>query len=328
MKLAESEIPRYLTSRILHLILMPTEACNFRCVYCYEDFKLNRMEPWVVRGVRRLLTYRAPELDMLTLSWFGGEPLLARDIIEEILIHVQSLLAGNPSLRFASDITTNAYSLTLPVFERMVDLGVTKYQISFDGPRKWHDKKRVLADGRGTFDRIWQNVVALKSVDRSFSIVLRLHVDKENHPDLPEFIEACEKAFADDPRFTLFVRRLSRLGGPNDDKLPILGAKQGDRIIGSLTRCAEGHRVEKTTMQDLAPVCYASQGNSFLVRANGRLNKCTVALDHPMNEVGTMREDGTMEISTPRARQWMRGLSSLDPLELECPMVGLAEPSR
>ena len=105
----------------------------------------------------------------------------------------------------------------------------------------------------------------------------------------------------------------------------MLGAKESERIIDSLTRCAQGHRVEKTTMEDLGPVCYASQGNSFLVRSNGRLNKCTVALEHPMNQVGMIREDGTMEISAPHARRWMRGLSSLDPLELECPMVGLAE---
>ena len=30
-------------------------------------------------------------------------------------------------------------------------------------------------------------------------------------------------------------------------------------------------------------VCYAARGNSYVVRADGRLNKCTVALEHPNN---------------------------------------------
>ena len=31
-----------LTTRRLHLILLPTEQCNFRCKYCYEDFQHGR----------------------------------------------------------------------------------------------------------------------------------------------------------------------------------------------------------------------------------------------------------------------------------------------
>ena len=46
-------------NRVLHLIVLPTEACNFRCTYCFEDFKLKRMEPWVVLGLERWLTSRA-----------------------------------------------------------------------------------------------------------------------------------------------------------------------------------------------------------------------------------------------------------------------------
>src|SRR5262245_21364506 len=111
MGLVETEIPACVSNSIPHLILMPTEACNLRRVYCYEDFKFSRMEPWVVRGVRNILTYRATELETLVLSWFGGEPLLARDIVEEIMLHVRSLAHANPRLQLASDITTNAYLL-------------------------------------------------------------------------------------------------------------------------------------------------------------------------------------------------------------------------
>lgn len=76
-----------LDDRLLELIIMPTEACNFRCVYCYQEFKAKSMAPRVVAGVMNLLTRRAPELDYLHLSWFGGEPLLAKHLIEKILIH-------------------------------------------------------------------------------------------------------------------------------------------------------------------------------------------------------------------------------------------------
>ena len=68
-----------LAADVLHLILLPTEACNFRCTYCYEDFRLGRMSEDVVRGVEALLSRRAEGLARLEISWFGGEPLAAGD---------------------------------------------------------------------------------------------------------------------------------------------------------------------------------------------------------------------------------------------------------
>src|ERR1044071_7965793 len=62
----------------LQLILLPTEQCNFRCMYCYEDFSGGRMSPGVSEGVKRLIDRRLDGLRSLTVSWFGGEPLLAR----------------------------------------------------------------------------------------------------------------------------------------------------------------------------------------------------------------------------------------------------------
>ena len=314
--------PSCLDNSILHLILMPTEGCNFRCVYCYEDFKYNRMEGWVVRGVKNFLSRRAEDLAALNLSWFGGEPLLARDIMEDILLHAHALLRRHPGIRFTSDITTNAYFLSRPEFERLLDLGVTRYQISFDGPREWHDRKRVLADGRGTFDRVWRNLVGMRDVRREFEVIVRLHVDADNVEALPRFVRGFNASFGEDPRFVLFTRKLARLGGPNDDLLRVLTADQASRMSSDPDACVEEHR----TLEHSAPICYAAQANSYLVRANGRLNKCTVALEHPANQVGWIAEDGRLAVEAPMVRNWMRGMWSGDRGELECPMHGLADP--
>ena len=313
---------------LLELILLPTEACNFRCTYCYEEFRYGRMEPGVVRGVKKLLSIRAPELDVLNLSWFGGEPLLARDIIENVMDHARSLADEQPRLRLSSEMTTNAYFLTKAVFERMLAVGVTGYQISLDGPSERHDRKRVLTDGGGTFDRIWGNLVAMREVEGDFSVTLRLHVDRENYLSLPRFIDECQEAFGNDPRFTLFVRPLARLGGPNDSSLPVFSESEGKRLVGKLSRRNGACNASLSEGEDEAiDVCYAARANSFVVRANGRLNKCTVALEHPLNQVGRIREDGSVEIDTPKMRGWMRGLWSDDREELECPMHGYAEPT-
>jgi uncharacterized protein len=310
----------------LHLILMPTEACNFRCSYCYEDFRYTRMEASVLRGVKRFLSHRADSLRVLEISWFGGEPLLAMDIIGDVSQHVADLSCRHPQLFYDADITTNAYLLSRARFEQLLGHGVTRFQISFDGPREWHDRKRVLANGLGTFDRVWGNLLALRDVQREFHVLVRLHVDRENLASLPEFIREYAEAFRDDDRFELFIRRLACLGGPNDAELPVIDENASLGIVRELSQFATSLAVRHVTVEQHAPVCYAARGNSYVVRANGRLNKCTVALEHPNNQVGRIREDGLLDLDVPRMGPWMRGLWSGDREELECPMRGYADP--
>jgi uncharacterized protein len=325
LSLQPVELAGCLTSSRLHLILLPTEACNFRCVYCYETFRQKQMRPGVVAGVKRLLDRRTASLTRLTLSWFGGEPLLAAGVIEEIMSHVQALGAAHLSLAVTSDITTNAFLLSAERAGRLLDLGVTDYQISLDGPREWHDRKRVRPGGRGTFDRIWANLLALRGLKRSYHVMLRLHLDRENEAAMPALLDELAREFAGDSRFQLFVRALGRFGGPNDATLPTFDAEGGRAAVSRVRALAEARGLRLKATPPGAGICYAAHGNSFLIRSDGTLNKCTLALEHPANRVGRLREDGTIEMDHPRIVRWMRGLSSGDPGELACPMRGLAD---
>jgi len=322
----ESELRQSVANDLLHLVMMPTEACNFRCTYCYEDFRLARMLPEVVRGVEHFLSRRAPDLRGLEISWFGGEPLLAFDIVEEVSVHVRDLQVAYPTLAVKAGMTTNAYTMSRTRFERLLDLGITHYQIAFDGPRGWHDRKRILANGHGTFDRIWANVLSMRDVERPFEVLVRLHVDRENEAALPEFIRDYAAAFGTDDRFQLFIRTLACLGGPQDATLPVFSPEAGGVAVRRLSDLARDLGVRHVTIEQHAPVCYAARGNSYVVRADGRLNKCTVALEHPNNQVGRIGADGRLDLEVTKMRNWMRGLWSGDREELECPMRGYADP--
>jgi uncharacterized protein len=342
MKIPDSLARTCLSPRSLGLILLPTEQCNFRCTYCYEDFALPRMRSGVVAGVKALLSARAPTLDELHLSWFGGEPLLALDIVEDVQRHAQELARMHAGMRLGANMTTNAWRLSPAVFARLLSLGVDDYQISFDGPPEHHDKKRVRADGRSTFERIWRNVLAMRERAEPFKIRLRLHVDRENLEAMFPFVDRCLETFGHDPRFVLYLKPLSLYGGPNDVNLSILSSPEDWSRFAELERRAA--RASATAVPapllpgptGTAParpapghgeICYAARGNHFVVRSDGRLCKCTIVLDHPKNQVGRLREDGTVEISAAAMQPWMRGLWSGREGELLCPMLGLVESS-
>jgi len=74
-----------------HLILYPTEECNFRCVYCYEDFEVGNMPDWLVKSVKIHLENKMKKIKKLDISWFGGEPLVAKKILFEIAEYAYNL---------------------------------------------------------------------------------------------------------------------------------------------------------------------------------------------------------------------------------------------
>lgn len=319
---SETQLWRAVSNRQLQLIILPTEACNFRCVYCYESFSLGKMPREIVLAVKRHLTRRFQELQSLQLSWFGGEPLLAIDVIEEICAHVAELRVSHPQCGFSSDVTTNASLLTPSVFEHLCELGVNTYQISFDGAREEHDKRRIQANGSPTFDRIWGHLMAMRQSKRGFRAIVRLHLDAENVRSVERFIADFRREFTSDSRFTLFIRPVSKLGGPNDARLPVLDHDKALEIAHQLSLDCEKVGVPSRTMAKAskAPICYASQLNSWVVRSDGRLGKCTVALDSPTNDIGRLLADGSFALDAERIKPWIRGLGSRNTKELSCPM--------
>lgn len=105
----EDYIARYVDPN-LHLIVLPTEQCNFRCVYCYESFLRGTMGPELQSGLRTFVQHQ-PSLKHFSLSWFGGEPLVARDVVLENTRYFKQY-CDESGVEFICAATTNAYLLT------------------------------------------------------------------------------------------------------------------------------------------------------------------------------------------------------------------------
>lgn len=316
------DIGRYISDELLHLVLMPTEACNFRCVYCYEDFEHGRMPNEVIEGVKSLLSSRIAKLHLLSIQWFGGEPLLAVPVIEEVMHHVRDTAQRlNPKLMVRSGMTTNGYLLDRKTLARLIELEVVSYQISLDGTAESHDARRIRADGEGTFGRILANLRSARDTDLDFSIRLRIHVDKENLPDMHKLLHCLGEELGHDARFEANIRPIGRFGGKNDAKLPVLEEKELgviDELKMYASQCGLRMSVESNEP------CYAATANSFVIRATGEIGKCTVSLRHPNNRLGILNSDGTASVDHEKFAGWVRGLFSGKKDELQCPMKGFA----
>lgn len=206
-----------LYNKILQLIILPTEKCNFRCTYCYEDFEIGRMSRTTIDAIKKLITARIERtgLEQLSLSWFGGEPLLADDIVFEVADFAKGYERSGQLKSLIGDITTNGFLLTPPTLRRLVESNQTSFQVSLDGFGKGHDQTRKYINGKGTFDKIWANLLAAHKTDLPFSITIRCHQTPDNEEAMTELIENVRSVFGGDSRFNVFFKPIENLGGAN-----------------------------------------------------------------------------------------------------------------
>ena len=315
----EDELAFAFNNKRLDLSILPTEQCNFRCIYCYEDFSIGKMSRDTIRGVKRLIERRIDGLSHLSVSWFGGEPLLAFDVIEEISEHIAEQSAGREDFHYHSGITTNGYLLSPNKAERLEQLGVRHYQITLDGPEEIHNRTRVRRSGKGTFHQIWQNLIGIRDSSTPIDMLLRVHLTTENLPFLPRFLTRLRDDFLGDKRFKVNLRPIERLGGTADDRLPIVPQVDRSQIFADLEAILKGGLDTSEGIFSPPKVCYACRPNFVLIRANGTIGKCTVALSDPANSIGHLCEDGSLKISDSGLRTWMQGWVTRDWETLRCP---------
>ncbi len=290
---------RGLDNTHLRLIIFITEKCNFRCLYCYETFEQGRIHDSVVKGIKQLLAKRLPELKTLQLSFFGGEPLLHPEIITDLMAF--ALQRGQAQQAIQGDVTTNGYLLTPAVAQKLVRHQVRRFQITIDGLASTHNKLRPTAGGKPTFDTILTHVGALLEMPEAFALIIRCNVCDENYDSIADFLK--QHRWLADPRISVHFHAV--FGHPRL-KLSNPGKKiqQLEQLAQSL-----GYQVVPPSQ-----VCYASQGNVFVIRANGLVQKCTVALEHPLNTIGRLASNGMLNLNQNLLRKWV--FSS----DVQCPL--------
>jgi uncharacterized protein len=162
-------------NRGLGLVIAPTMACNMACTYCFEGNKHGRMKPEVIEALLEFVGKLAKPLDHLSITWYGGEPLLAMDIIEDLTESFRDL-AGENRFTYGAGIITNGSLLNSEMVDRLVAAGVDQAQVTVDGPSHIHDTKRPLKNGKSSFATILENITYAIS---KMGVALRVSVDKD-----------------------------------------------------------------------------------------------------------------------------------------------------
>ena len=188
----------------IQIFFVTNYSCNFACSYCYQDQYINpgeKLENDVTDAFFRYVeTEFAGRKKYITL--FGGEPLLSGTRQKESITYIirKANAAG-----LEISIVTNGFTLEdyIPL---LTEGKVREIQVTLDGTETFHNKRRFLKGGGGTFDKIVRGIDAC--LQNKIVVNLRMVTDKENINNLPDLAEfAVAKGWTSSPYFKTQVGR-------------------------------------------------------------------------------------------------------------------------
>jgi len=167
--------------------IIPTRSCNGACAYCDFEYELasgqNMSYDLAVRAVDWYTgVLKEQKRDTIEIHFFGGEPMMARDVIE-VTVQRARLAALKNEMVPCFEISTNGqYSAGDAAF-----LGTyfNKVVLSFDGFREAQNRHRPLAAQRSSFENVSETARIIS--DSNADLCIRCCVSRENLQQTEEF---------------------------------------------------------------------------------------------------------------------------------------------
>lgn len=288
---------KYLDSRRNHehvtITINPTMDCNIRCWYCYENHIHNsKMTKTVMNSLLRYIdrVLSSHTCKYLTLSFFGGEPLLQfQNCIVPIVIASKNL-CKNRNVHLDLCITSNGVCINDQIINQLNDFDLpVKFQIAIDGGKEFHDKIKFLKNSTahvGTYDLVLGNIRKLNNA--KIRVTVRCNYDTNT---IMSFLQVVDKmhAFCHPELLNFYFNKIWQESDTKE-----LDAKLKQFKKSSFLKKVNHNLQNKGSAENFLTPCYADFNQNIIVNFNGDIFKCTARKFECNNKIGTLNSDGTI----------------------------------
>ena len=183
-------------NKFIHLLYVPTMACNMACKYCYlEDNTYDESCSYKALETLKYAVNKFRESGVIpfNISLHGGEvTTLSHDDFYDLVHYISNYynenkdLISNAGFRVGvPHIKTNLYGI-----DKHIDT-IKKFNVSVSGsldlPFSLHRKYRVTKGGKDTLDKIFKNIELLEDIPNKKKVSSTIFKEHYNHID--EIIE-------------------------------------------------------------------------------------------------------------------------------------------
>ena len=259
-------------SYINHFVILPTTFCNARCFYCYEsDYPHVHMTEETAQKIIDFINVHRKEKEV-SINWFGGEPLVGIQRIDQIAKGLQDL-----NIPFSSSMVSNGYLFDEHVVDRCVDLwNLRRIQITLDGTEKVYKRVKAYVNIQDNpFQRVLRNIDLLSN--KNVQVNIRLNIDFYNKDDIQELIELLGKHYSGNKFISVYLNMLF-----NDAGFEPVNHSYDDMIVLSDLINKYTDRVKELNLayDNLNPLhlmssqCMADNPHSIMIQPDGSFCRC------------------------------------------------------
>lgn len=269
------------------LTINTTMNCNLRCWYCYENHvQESKMTIHTSDLIFEHIVqhYNATGYKVLSLSFFGGEPLLNPKICTSLLSRCKQFCDLN-NIQLLVIFTTNGTLITEKLLNFLNDYSV-HFQITFDGSRSRHDKIRFSKQNhKGSYDKILLNLQMISQILQNYSLRVRINIENDTLESLKELLDDIN--FIDRTKSSIGIHKIWQV-----DDTTIDYSNLYDFVEEANQR---KHVVDYNSLKSvMTHVCYADNYNQVVINYDGSVFKCTARDFTDANKEGNLLPSGTI----------------------------------
>jgi uncharacterized protein len=282
------DLPCDSTPQPTRTILLLSDRCTLKCIYCYKDAKTQGefMPLKIAQAVVDYIVSNAERLNQKIEVGFhgGGEPTLNWPVFTKSVTYIREKCKSTDK---HSQITLCTNGIMSEEQARWVAENIDNIAVSLDGPPDIHNRQRPFASGKDSFQDVANTLHFFDKVNKKYSV--RMTATEWTDGRLPEIYQfivenfkphtvcieplyicgRCETSHCKPPAKESFINDMAGVYELARGKYKVLPYYSGNRVWGLTTR-----------------FCGAS-GSNFFVTPQGLVTSCLEISDlaHPKSDL-------------------------------------------
>lgn len=257
---------------ITRYTIFTTMDCNARCFYCYQKGKphISMTKSVALDTVKFIREHSNGK--KVHIQWFGGEPLMNREIISFICSELDK-----SDIHYESKIITNGYLMdeqTSALAKK--EWNLKRAQISLDGTQEIYNKsKAYIYKGTNPYRIVLDNIHHLLEI--GINVIIRLNIELYNADKMLKLVHELAEEFKKESGLTIYTHPLcgdtfKNVSMKDDAKrrLLFLKEKEIDKTIQNYKLSKKPHLDRKIRISH----CMADNDSSITILPDGHIGKC------------------------------------------------------
>lgn len=258
--------------------------------------------------------YEKNQFKYLSLTLFGGEPMVNYQGSKYLLPKLKEFCEKNKVL-LGINMVSNGLLLNKSNLNFMIENDLKMIQITLDGPKNLHDKKRIYPNGNPTFDRIIDKLIFIRDNFPSLMVCIRINVDKENYEYIQELL-----IYLKEKKLNIMTVDFGIIRDEATSCGNISNICYPDEELGEILYRLWSYAVKQGFNMKVIPskrytYCGLNRENSYTFSPDMNFYKCWEHLGDDEHNFGYLRDDGMLIVNNENYYDWM----NKNPVEIaEC----------